>query len=128
MGPQTPPDPDPAGPDHSARRLHVYNAGFLTQARLRRMLALAGWQVTLGWPRRNAPDKWVGVWGRSPYAARGETVATRCATSSCARASSRRASSRFAESPATRARAASKAATARSRSASAERVWASAWV
>ena len=41
------------------------------------MLALAGWQVTLGWPRRNAPDKWVGVWGRSPYAARGETVAAR---------------------------------------------------
>lgn len=80
MGPQTPPDPDPAGPDHSARRLHVYNAGFLTQARLRRMLALAGWHVTLGWPRRNAPDKWVGVWGRSPYAARGETVAARRAT------------------------------------------------
>ncbi|MEQ3624976.1 MAG: capsular polysaccharide biosynthesis protein [Celeribacter sp.] len=80
MGPQTPPDPDPAGADHSARRLHVYNAGFLTQPRLRRILTLAGWQVRLGWPRRDTPDDWVGVWGRSRYAARGEAVAARQAT------------------------------------------------
>jgi len=54
------------------RRLFVYNGGFLAQRRLRRILALAGWQVRLGKP--GAGD-WVGVWGQSPYAARGERVA-----------------------------------------------------
>ncbi|MHA7869221.1 MAG: capsular polysaccharide biosynthesis protein [Salipiger thiooxidans] len=56
------------------RRLHVYNAGFVRQPRLRRILALAGWRVTLGLP---GPEDCVGVWGQSPYAARGEAVAAR---------------------------------------------------
>ncbi|SFP71512.1 capsular polysaccharide biosynthesis protein [Tranquillimonas alkanivorans] len=57
-----------------ARRLFVYTAGFLTQRRVRRILQLAGWDVRLGRP--GAGDH-VGVWGRSPHAARGESVAAR---------------------------------------------------
>lgn len=64
------PDPDDkaAGP----RRLFVYNGGFLTQARVRRILTLAGWDIRLGAP---GPDDAVGVWGKSPTAPRGEAVA-----------------------------------------------------
>ncbi|KHQ51422.1 Capsular polysaccharide biosynthesis protein [Mameliella alba] len=58
----------------SPRRLHVYNGGFLWQSRLRRILGLAGYRVTLGRP---GPEDLVGVWGKSPYAHRGETVAKR---------------------------------------------------
>ncbi|MFD1509092.1 capsular polysaccharide biosynthesis protein [Lacimonas salitolerans] len=54
------------------RRLFHFNAGFLTQKRVRRILQLAGYQPTLGKP---GPDDLVGVWGHSPYAARGEAVA-----------------------------------------------------
>lgn len=68
-GPPTPPD---AGHD-SARRLFVYNGGFLTQTRIRRILALKGWDVRLGAPL-GAGDH-VGVWGKSPTAPRGEAVA-----------------------------------------------------
>ncbi|MCO0634614.1 capsular polysaccharide biosynthesis protein [Lutimaribacter sp. EGI FJ00014] len=57
-----------AGP----RRLFHYNAGFLTQRRVRRILQLAGYQPTLGKP---GPDDLVGVWGHSRYASRGEAVA-----------------------------------------------------
>ncbi|MBU2960838.1 capsular polysaccharide biosynthesis protein [Citreicella sp. C3M06] len=57
------------------RRLCVYNGGFLRQQRLRRILKLAGWRVSLGLPRG---DDHVGVWGQSPYAKRGEAVAARC--------------------------------------------------
>ncbi len=60
-----------AGPD-SLRRLYVYNAGFLTQTRVRRILALAGWDVRIGMP---GPEDWVGVWGQSPTSPRGEAVA-----------------------------------------------------
>lgn len=56
------------------RRLFHYNAGFLRDHRLRRILALAGHSLHLGWP--GAGDGVV-VWGRSPYAGRGEGVATR---------------------------------------------------
>ncbi|MGL4320624.1 MAG: capsular polysaccharide biosynthesis protein, partial [Paracoccaceae bacterium] len=56
------------------RRLFHYNAGFLRDRRLRRILALAGHSLHLGWP--GAADGVV-VWGRSPYAARGEAVAAR---------------------------------------------------
>ncbi len=59
--------------DHP-RRLFYYNAGFLRQPRLRRILALAGYELRLGLPK--AGDGVV-VWGRSPYAARGEAVAER---------------------------------------------------
>ena len=56
------------------RRLCFYNAGFLRQPRLRRILALAGHDLRLGLPR---PGDGVAVWGHSPYASRGEAVATR---------------------------------------------------
>ncbi len=56
------------------RRLFHYNAGFWRDARLRRILALAGHELRLGLP---GPEDGVVVWGRSPYAARGEAVAAR---------------------------------------------------
>lgn len=57
-----------------AQRLCVYNAGFLTEARVRRILELSGWSVSVGLP---GPGDWVGVWGKSPTSPRGEAVATR---------------------------------------------------
>ena len=62
-----------AGED-TLRRLYVYNGGFLTQRRIRRILHLAGWDIRLGKP---GPDDWVGVWGKSPTSPRGESVAGR---------------------------------------------------
>lgn len=56
------------------RRLCYFNAGFLRQPRLRRILGLAGHELRLGLP---GPNDGVVVWGRSPYAARGEAVAAR---------------------------------------------------
>ena len=56
------------------RRLFFYNAGFLRQPRLRRILTLAGHELRLGLP---GPEDGVVVWGRSPYAVRGEGVAAR---------------------------------------------------
>ena len=53
------------------RRLFVYNAGFLTQPRIRRILRLSGWDVRLGKP---GPDDAIGVWGQSPTSPRGEAV------------------------------------------------------
>ncbi len=53
-------------------RLFVYNGGFLTQKRLRRILSLSGYDVKLGIPR--AGD-FVGVWGNSPTAHRGLRMA-----------------------------------------------------
>lgn len=54
------------------RRLFVYNGGFLTEKRIKRILALCGYQVRLGAP---GPEDMVAVWGNSPTAHRGETVA-----------------------------------------------------
>jgi capsular polysaccharide export protein len=62
-----------AGED-TPRRLFVYNGGFLTQPRLRRILTLAGYQVKLGSP---GEGDLVGVWGMSPTAHRGTGVAER---------------------------------------------------
>ena len=56
------------------RRLFFYNAGFLTQKRLRRILTLAGHDLCLGKP---GPGDGVVVWGRSTYAHRGEAQAAR---------------------------------------------------
>ncbi|GAA4218257.1 capsular polysaccharide export protein [Sagittula marina] len=56
----------------TSRRLYVYSGGFLAQKRLRRILGLAGYRLSLGVP---APDDLVGVWGQSPYAHRGERIA-----------------------------------------------------
>ncbi len=55
-------------------QLYVYNGGFLTQPRIRRILDLAGYDIRLGAP---GPDDAVGVWGQSPTAPRGEAVAAR---------------------------------------------------
>ena len=55
-----------------ARHLYVYNGGFLTQSRLRRILGLSGYQVKIGKP---APDDLIGLWGNSPTAHRGEVIA-----------------------------------------------------
>ena len=62
-----------AGPERS-RRLFVYNGGFLTQRRLRRILHLAGHELRIGLP---GPDDAVAVWGNSPTAHRGLAVAAK---------------------------------------------------
>ncbi len=53
-------------------RLFVFNGGFLTGRRVRRILDLAGWQIRLGLP---GPGDAVGIWGASPTARRGLAVA-----------------------------------------------------
>ena len=63
----------PAGPE-KARRLYVYNGGFLTQTRVRRILTLAGYRVSLGLP---GDGDLVGIWGNSPAAHRGLRVSER---------------------------------------------------
>ncbi|GHF63707.1 capsular polysaccharide biosynthesis protein [Seohaeicola zhoushanensis] len=55
-------------------RLFVFNGGFLTQRRVRRILALAGHRVSLGLP---GPEDAVAVWGDSPTAHRGLSVAAK---------------------------------------------------
>jgi len=60
----------PAG--RQSRRVFYYNAGFLRQRRIRRILALAGYDLRLGKP---GADDLIAVWGRSPYAHRGEAMA-----------------------------------------------------
>ncbi len=59
------------------RRLYVYNGGFLTQRRVRRILQLSGYDIRLGAPR--AGDM-VGVWGASPTSPRGLRVASQRGT------------------------------------------------
>ncbi|MHA6262453.1 capsular polysaccharide biosynthesis protein [Arenibacterium sp. CAU 1754] len=53
-------------------RLYVYNGGFLFERRLRRMLYLAGYRLRIGLPGEN---DMVGVWGNSPTAHRGLSIA-----------------------------------------------------
>jgi capsular polysaccharide export protein len=53
-------------------RLFAYNGGFLTQRRLRRILKLSGYDLRLGLP---GPDDLVAVWGNSPTAHRGLSIA-----------------------------------------------------
>jgi len=67
----------PAGSDE-AGRVFYFNAGFLRQKRIRRILALAGLPLQLGKP---GPEDLIAVWGRSPYAARGEAMAARTGAS-----------------------------------------------
>ncbi|WP_170403777.1 capsular polysaccharide biosynthesis protein [Ruegeria arenilitoris] len=52
-------------------RLYVYNGGFLTQRRVRRILSLAGFDIRVGLPRSG---DMVGIWGESPTAHRGIRV------------------------------------------------------
>lgn len=54
------------------QNLFVYNGGFLTQTRIRRILDLAGYDMRLGAP---TSSDLVGVWGHSPTSPRGEAVA-----------------------------------------------------
>jgi capsular polysaccharide export protein len=65
------PDGSTAAGD-TPRRLYHFNAGFLTQRQVRRILQLAGYHPVMGKP---GADDLVGVWGHSPYAARGEAAA-----------------------------------------------------
>ena len=67
-------DAPQAAAGDTLRRLFVYNGGFLTQTRVRRILTLAGWDIRLGLP---GDGDTVGVWGHSPTAPRGEAVAAR---------------------------------------------------
>ena len=57
--------------------LYVYNGGFLTEGRVRRILDLAGYDIRIGAPKDGAL---VGVWGNSPTAPRGEAVAAHTGT------------------------------------------------
>ena len=66
-------DTPAAGPDKD-RRLFVYNGGFLTQRRIRRILQLAGYSLHLGLPKDGDA---VAVWGHSPTAHRGLAVAAK---------------------------------------------------
>ena len=56
----------------AATRLRVYTGGFLLKPALRRILELAGWEVGTGVPQEG---DWVGIWGRTATAWRGEAVA-----------------------------------------------------
>lgn len=67
-------DPHKAAEVPLPRRLYVYNGGFLTQPRIRRILALAGWDVRIGVPK---DGDYVGTWGKSPTSGRGEAIANR---------------------------------------------------
>lgn len=67
------PTAGPAAGGESSR-LFVYNGGFVTQRRLRRILGLAGYSLRLGLP---GPGDMVAVWGKSPTAGRGLAVAAR---------------------------------------------------
>lgn len=58
----------------SSRRLFVYNGGFWFKPRLKRILALAGWQISTGLP---SPGEYVGIWGASPTAWRGRKMAAK---------------------------------------------------
>ncbi len=60
--------------ERERQNLYVYNGGFLTEGRVRRILDLAGFDIRLGSP---AADDLIGVWGHSPTAPRGEAVAAR---------------------------------------------------
>ncbi len=61
----------------NARRLFVYNGGFLTNSRVRRILTLSGYDIKLGKPKEG---DLVGIWGQSPTAPRGEAVASKTDT------------------------------------------------
>ncbi|MCG6885546.1 MAG: capsular polysaccharide biosynthesis protein [Silicimonas sp.] len=53
-------------------RLCVYSGGFLSEGRLKRILDLAGYDISIGVP---SDGDWVGLWGQSRTAWRGQAVA-----------------------------------------------------
>jgi capsular polysaccharide export protein len=65
-----PPDANTA----DTSKVFYFNAGFLRQRQIRRMLELAGYPLKLGNP---GADDLIAVWGHSPYAKRGEAMAAR---------------------------------------------------
>jgi len=73
LGPET--YNDTAAGSEKDRRLFVYNGGFLTQPRIRRILQLSGYSIHMGLPSGDGDA--VAVWGNSPTAHRGEGVAQR---------------------------------------------------
>ncbi len=52
-------------------RLFYFNTGFFTQKQVRRIVELAGYNLTLGKP---ASDDLIAVWGKSPTSGRGQNV------------------------------------------------------
>ena len=54
------------------RPLYVFNGGFLTQSRIKRILSLSGYDIRLGKPSKT---DLIGVWGHSPTSPRGEKIA-----------------------------------------------------
>ncbi len=52
-------------------RLFYFNTGFFTQKQVRRIVELAGYDLTLGKP---GSDDLIAVWGKSPTSGRGEKV------------------------------------------------------
>lgn len=75
LGPETY-DTPATGPAND-RRLFVYNGGFLTQRRVRRILKLSGYSIHLGLPKEGDA---VAIWGNSPTAHRGLSVAEKYET------------------------------------------------
>ncbi len=63
---------DPSATDAARSRAFVYNGGFLTNRRIRRILSLKGYDIRLGLPK---PEDTVAVWGNSPTAHRGVRIA-----------------------------------------------------
>ena len=66
------PQNHPSAAEETLRRLYVYNGGFLTQTRIRRILSLSGYDIRIGAPKDGDA---VGVWGHSPTSPRGEKIA-----------------------------------------------------
>ena len=54
------------------RPLFCFNGGFFTNPRIKRILALSGYEVCFGKP---SLDDLIGVWGKSPTSGRGEAIA-----------------------------------------------------
>lgn len=64
--------PTKAASDTSHRsRLFYFNGGFFTQSRVRRILELSGYDLSLGKP---SADDQIAVWGKSPTSGRGAAV------------------------------------------------------
>ena len=56
------------------RRLHAYTGGFLRDQRIKRILELSGYEISLGLPERRAGL--VAIWGHRPRNWRGKRIAT----------------------------------------------------